>query len=393
MVFRRKMQDGQYLGSFASYGYEKDSNDRHKISIDEEAAQIVKNIFSLYLEGYGAHRIANILTERGVSPPSQYKKDKGLNFRNPNSANYSEKYGTWAVNTVRRILRNETYIGTLIQGRERKLSYKSKKVVIAPKDEWVVIKNNHEPIIDEKTFFTVQRLIDNKRTCYRGNDANSESQKSKPHLLAGKVLCLDCGATMQRSGKSRDGVTHYIRCKVSALTKRRDCTPHCISQERIESEVGRRIQALISGTITNMDKNEVIDEIYTQLGNTKDLQAKKQKQLAEVEVKIKMFQRNIAMAYADKLNGIISESDFASYKEVFDEQQQGFYKHRDNLQKQLSDYEIQLKTHENIGMLLEKYKNIDVLTHEVINDFIHTIQIGERNPSTNEQEIIINWLF
>lgn len=391
-VFKRKMQDGQFLGSFACYGYEKDSKDNHKIIADEEAAGVVKEIFSLYLEGYGASRISTMLTERGIPTPSQYKKDKGLNFANPNGGKYSEKYGMWAVNTVKRILRNKTYIGTLIQGRERKLSYKSKKVIIAPENEWIVIENNHEPIIDEKTFYTVQKLIDNKRTGY-GIGENDNPEKSKPHLLAGRMMCLDCGAAMQRSGKSRDGKTHYIRCKVAAGTKRRDCTPHCISQERIENIVKMRIQAIINGTMTDKDGSEVVNEVCRQLNSTKELRSKKQKQLAEVEAKIKAIQKNITLTYTDKLNGDISEAEYLNFKEAFEEEKQAFISRKEYFEKELADYELQLRTHGNINTLLEKYKSIDVLTHEVINDFISTIQIGEKDSSANEQEIIINWLF
>lgn len=389
-VFKNKMRAGQFIGSFACYGYERNPKDRHKIIIDEEAAEVVREIYNLYIDGYGANSIALLLTERGIPTPSQYKKEKGLNFVNPHSNCYSEKYGAWAMNTIRRILRNETYIGTLIQGRERKVSYKSKKVVIAPKDEWIVIKNNHMPIVDEKTYYTVQKLIDHKRTGY---GCNQENINHKPHLLAGKLICADCGSTMQRSGASRDGRTHYLRCKVAAKTRRRDCTPHCISQEKIEGIIKLRLQELISGSMKDNDGKEIVNEVYNQINTTKNLQAKKQKQLSEVEFKIKGIQKNITLTYADKLIGAISENDYIAFKEVFEEEKQSYIRKKEFLEKELADYEVQLSTHENIDTLLEKYKKIDVLTHEIINDFISAIIIGEKDPISNEQEITINWLF
>jgi hypothetical protein len=154
-VFRNKMKDGQFLGPFAPYGYAKSPSDRHKLVIDEEAAGVVRGIFTLCVQGRSAARIAGILTEKGIPAPSAYKKEKGLSYENPNSGGYTR----WSVNTVRRILGNKTYLGQLIQGRERKVSYKSKKVVITPEEEWVVVKNSHEPMIDEKTFDMAQRLI------------------------------------------------------------------------------------------------------------------------------------------------------------------------------------------------------------------------------------------
>ena len=275
-VFRKKMEAGQFLGAFACYGYEKNPDDRHKLIVDKEAARIVREIFSLYLEGYGAAKIAAMLTDRGVATPSQHKRDKGLNYANPARSEFN---GAWAATTIRRILRNEAYIGTLIQGRERKVSYKSKKVVLAPRSDWVVKKNNHEPIIEESEFYKVQRLMDRRRRGY-----NETENKPKPHVLAGKLLCADCGSTMERSGLSRDKSTYYVRCRLSAKSKGRGCTPHYIRQDRLEDAICAKINEFIG------------------------------------------------------------------------------------------------------------CKSIDKLTHEIINDFVDTVLVGEKNPATKEQELVINWL-
>ena len=159
-VFQRKMRDGQFLGPFAPYGYKKDPSDRHKLIIDETAAQVVRQIFALYLQGNGCTKIASILTSQENLPPSAHKTAQGHNFKNPNCDNKS----AWSHNTVKRILRNPTYIGQLVQGRERKLSYKSKKVVLAPKNEWVIVDKNHDPIVDRQSFDAVQNLLNKKKT-------------------------------------------------------------------------------------------------------------------------------------------------------------------------------------------------------------------------------------
>ena len=158
-VFRRKMREGQFLGPFAPYGYMKDPTDRHRLIIDDEAAKVVRLIFTLYLEGSGCARIAGILTKRGILPPSAHKRAQGQNFKNPNCDNQ----GVWSRNTIKRILHNPTYIGQLVQGRERKLSYKSSKVVLAPRDEWIVVDDNHEPIVDRQSFQAVQLILQQRR--------------------------------------------------------------------------------------------------------------------------------------------------------------------------------------------------------------------------------------
>ena len=162
-VFRRKMRDGQFLGPFTCYGYKKDPNDRHRLVKDNEAAEVVREIFAMYTAGITAAEIARTLTERGTPTPTQYKKGLGLNFHCPGTARRGDRHGVWAVTTVRRILKNDTYIGTLTQGRERKVSYKSRKTVAVPKHEWIVIENNHEPIVDVSVFRTAQDLLRSNR--------------------------------------------------------------------------------------------------------------------------------------------------------------------------------------------------------------------------------------
>ncbi|MCL2855230.1 MAG: recombinase family protein [Defluviitaleaceae bacterium] len=391
-VFRKKMEAGQFLGPFACYGYSKDPDDKHKLVIDEEAAQIVREIYSLYLEGNGAHAIGHILSQRGVPTPSQYKKKQGLNFANPGAGIYSLKYGIWAASTINKILRNETYIGTLIQGRQQRVSYKSKKVAVVPENQWIVIKNNHPQIIDENRFNKVQKLMDRKRTGYKSDPDNKPIEKLKPHILAGKLICSDCGSTMQRSGLSRNGKTRFLRCKLSTISKRRDCTPHCINQDKVEEAIANRIRELISDATNGDDAVEIISAALACIKEGGDDFPKIKKQLFEVEAKIETTRKVMAMAYADKLNHIILEEDFLSFKEIFEKEQQEYIKMRGDLEDKLADMEMHKKTFGNAWVLLEEYKRIETLTHEIINDFIDTVCIGERCPETKEQVITIRWL-
>jgi chromosome segregation ATPase len=145
--------------------------------------------------------------------------------------------------------------------------------------------------------------------------------------------------------------------------------------------------------VVNDNRDIIIDEVNNQINQTKSQQAKKQKQLADIEDKIKAVQRKVIATYTDKLNGVISEFDYLCFKESFDDEKEKLISRRERLEKDMQDYERSLQTQGSIDLLVDKYKEINELTHEVINDFIKTIQIGEKNPVTNEQEIIINWLF
>lgn len=158
MVLKRKMEQGEFVGAFACYGYQKSKEDRHKLVVDEAAADVVKRIFDWYVKGYGCTKIAKMLTEKGIMTPTMYKKTKGMMFYNPNVKNCNE----WSRNTIKKILKNECYIGCLVQGKESKISYKNKKRIVVNKKDCVVIENNHEAIIDKTTFYNVQKLLESK---------------------------------------------------------------------------------------------------------------------------------------------------------------------------------------------------------------------------------------
>ncbi len=166
-VFNSKREDGDFIGSFATYGYKKDPDNKHKLIIDEDAAEVVKLIFDLYLQGNGTQHIAYILNERGIPNPSKYKQLNGEKFVN---SSQKDSYGLWNKTTVKRMLTNEMYLGHMQQRKREKVSYKTKKIRSIPKEQWIVVKNTHEPIIDEKTFFTVQnRLRSRARSTGTGN--------------------------------------------------------------------------------------------------------------------------------------------------------------------------------------------------------------------------------
>ncbi|NDO47237.1 recombinase family protein [Clostridium sp. ASF356] len=161
MVLKRKMAEGQFVGAFACYGYQKSTKDKHKLIVDEKAAEVVKQIFELCIKGYSCRKIAENLTEQGIVTPTMYKRQKGIAFQNPNVKS-CENDAKWSYNTVKKILRNECYIGNLIQGKERKINYKQKKRVLVPKKECVVIEGSHKAIIQKDIFYKVQKILDNR---------------------------------------------------------------------------------------------------------------------------------------------------------------------------------------------------------------------------------------
>ena len=162
-VFRKKMEAGQFIGSFAPYGYCKNPENRHKLCVDKEAALIVKKIFEMFISGMKYCTIAAELTNQGILTPTEYKTKHGLPFANPNAKTNNRK---WSSVTVKKILQNQIYTGALVQGRRKKISYKSHKVVPALPSDWIIIPNNHTPIISNADFLLVQnKIMQKKHTC------------------------------------------------------------------------------------------------------------------------------------------------------------------------------------------------------------------------------------
>lgn len=155
-VFRRKMEEGKFLGNYAPYGYRKDAKDRHHLVIDPETAPVVEQIYGLYLSGLSCKMVAERLTEWAIPTPSQVKKRRGQDLGRKDCRK-------WSAGTVRRILRNPVYLGHMVQGKEEKISFKEKKVRELPKDRWFVVENTHEPLIERTIFEEVGRMLERGR--------------------------------------------------------------------------------------------------------------------------------------------------------------------------------------------------------------------------------------
>ena len=220
---RRKR--GEFLGAFCSYGYKKDPLDFHHLIIDDEAAMTVRYIYKRYLETQNMYAIAQELSENGVMTPLEYKKSKGENLFIPGK---KINVSFWKDSTVKRILTNEVYTGCLVQGKRRKISYKSKKIVTMEESDWIKVENTHDAIIPQSTFDEVQRLI-------RQNHKR-HSLPTFRNVFAGKLFCGQCGSAMSVINSSQKVVCRYFVCKV-AYKKSGLCEAKRMRFEKVESIV------------------------------------------------------------------------------------------------------------------------------------------------------------
>ena len=199
-VLDHKRRSGCYIASFALYGYQKNPQDHNRLVIDPEAAAVVRRIFALYLQGNGVGKIARLLNEAAIPPPSAYRAgQEGRDLPQP--------MPLWSKPTVRRILSTQTYVGDMVQGRVRKVSYKSHKTVRLPRQAWIIVPDTHPAIVSRRDFAAVQERL--------GRSVR-EQHTAPPHLLAGLVRCGICGGKMELTGTA---ARRYYRCRTAQKSR------------------------------------------------------------------------------------------------------------------------------------------------------------------------------
>ena len=237
-----KKIEGKYTGWKAPYGYKRNKEDYHKIEIDNNVVDNVKLIFSLAIKKYNPNKIAEILNQKNIPSPLKY-----IGLRN----------SKWSSKTIKDILTNETYIGNLVQGKRKKINYKLKKVVQTKKEEWIVIENNHEKIINKETFFQIQDQL--KKYKYNRNKKNEDE-------IINIMYCKECGFKI---GLNKNNNNLYCVCNnYKKNSKNKVCTPHTFNYLKIKEMIIQKIKE---------DKKEVpsytdiIDKIYLSDDGTIDL--------------------------------------------------------------------------------------------------------------------------
>ena len=372
-----KRKQGLHIGSFVCYGYKRSRNNKNKLVIDDEAANVVRLIFNLYEQGNGTTKIAMILNDKGIFPPTKYKQSKGLNFKN-----HGKNIEYWCESTVSKILKNEMYIGNLVQGYNKKLSYKSKKMLTQPKSEWIVVENTHKSIITKEQFYKVQEIIKSKsRRCKNG----------EVHLFANKLVCLDCGAKLYKCKNNRSYV--YFYCKGSKKLYGHSCTTHSIGYENLKKIVTEKIREKILACY-NFDN---ISDILFVTNNNLNKARLLKNMIETLSKEMEDINKAIKELYLNKASGFVPKDVFDEIYFSFLSDKSAKQKELDKTQNDLFNLEKKKLNSKYIKEQKEKvinyFKDLKELTFDIVNSFIDFIEIGEKNKKTNAQDIIIHWNF
>ncbi len=357
---RRK--NGDFIGSFPTYGYLKDPTDRHKLIIDEEAADVVRMIFDKFVSGMAILEITTELNKMRIPNPSAYKKLKGMNYKHPaGKINNS----LWPESSVRRILKNEMYIGNMVQGKNKKLSYKIKKCVAVPKDEWYVIEGTHEPIIDKKTFEKAQALFE--------KTTRVSPQEKKVGLFAGLVKCADCRKGMsKKSNKQNGNEYHYYRCSTAKVTKGEACPPRSIRIDKLENAVLVFLQKMVDIAAEYDEIIKAINSDSRRKNNSNLILKALEKNKNEKEFTKEM----ILNLYPDWKRGDISKEEYMRLKTDFQKKIEKLDEEAKALEENLKEQENGMEDNSFI-LSFKKLGNIEKLTRPLLLELVDEILVHE----------------
>lgn len=352
-VLQSKRKQGEYLGT-APYGYKKDPENKYHLIIDEEAAKVVKLIFERYLEGYGTMQIADYLSEQKIPIPSDYnKKKRGAK---------SITYGLWAQSTVRFILSNEIYTGTVIQGKRKKLSFKSKKFIDVPEEDWVKVPNMHEAIVSIEDYERAKRIIESTK---------GSRVVENDYLFKGLLRCYDCKGYIGIRSPDKNG-NIYGRCQRYGRYGKFDvCSPHNFNYQVFEESM-----ILVLKEICKEYSNKKrLEEIVKKSKSKEDKELDLKNRLKTYEAQIQKETRKLELLYEDRLSEIIAVDSYIENANRIKNEIKEYQERIKEIQQELSGEENSKNKDEKLNNLVDEFLNMEKPTKEIIREFIDKIEI------------------
>ena len=379
-VFKAKGNAGKHLCTIPPFGYIKDKDDKQKWIVDEEAAETVKEIYRLCIEGYGPTQIARILTEHGIDTPVIHAKKVGIKYGSKeNALSY-----ICDTQTVITILANPSYLGHTVNFRTKKKSYKSKKKIELPPEEWVVFKNTQEPIIDQDTYDTVQRIRQNKRR---------PSKMGEMSIFSGLVYCADCGKKMYLCRCTTMQQKEYFNCSTYRKKSKSLCTSHQITVEAVEQIVLADIRKVLS--YTSNHKQELLEQLrHNAEIKTKQMLSSQRRELEESEKRILTLDKLIQSLFEEKVAGSLSDERFRKLTSAYEQEQTELENRVKMLRAELSEASEKSDNIEKFMRLVNRYTDVPELTPEIVKEFIYRIIVHQAEKvdghRTQQVEIIYN---
>ena len=352
-VLQSKRNNGEYLGT-APYGYKKDPENKYHLVIDEEAAEVVRTVFRMFLEGYGTMQIADYLSEQKIPIPSDYNKR--------NRGTKSISYGLWPQSTVRFILSNEVYTGTVVQGKRKKISFKSKKFVDVPEEDWIRVPNMHEAIVSKEDFERAKKILEaTKGSRIVEND----------YLFKGLLQCFDCKGYIGIRSADKNG-NIYGRCQHYARYSKFDvCSPHNFNYQVFEESM---IVVLREICKEYSDKKK-LEEIAKKSKSKEDKESDLRNKLKTYKTQIEKETRKLDLLYEDRLEGIITVDSYIEKANKIKKEVEDYTKRIKETEQELNGENVQEDKEKKLDNLVDEFLNMEKPNKEIIRAFIEKIEI------------------
>lgn len=400
-VLRARGMEGKHTTNNAIYGYRKSEKDKNQWVIDEEAAEVVRRIYRMSLEGKGPYEIARILSEEQIERPSYYLAKRGLGTCRSNN-NTATPY-VWRGATVRDILSKPEYMGHTVNFRSYKESYKDKRAKKTPKEDWVIFKNTQEAIVSEEMWNKVQEL----RKTVRRTDTVGEANP-----FTGLLYCADCGAKMynhrggagrarnwkgELNGKRRPDRDEY-NCSTYNLSRQsydKQCSQHYIRTEVVRKLVLETIKAVSDYVITN--EEEFINRIYsTSRDKQKESIKSLKRKIAQDTKRVNELNMLMKKLYEDNISGKLSDKRFEFMLSEFENEQDTLEISMENAKAEIEKYESDTVRADKFIELVKRYTDFSELTTPMLNEFVEKILVHEADYSSGERvqevEIYLNFI-
>ena len=352
---KAKMKEGKWVGGRTPFGYIQDKDNKNHLIVNIEQADIIKRIFDMCLEGLSFFKIARKLTNEGIKTPAQYYSFEW-------KSNYNLKYGEWHSKTIRDILTNRIYIGDMVQNRRSKVNYKVKKVIKNDPNDYIVVENTHEAIIDKETFYAVQERIPKNK---------GRNEKKEIHLLDGLLYCGDCGHRISiQSRRKKDNRCYTICNYYRTYMNKKLCTTHSNNYDELEKVI---INSLTRMCSNYLDKDKIKEDTLNNLKNDDKVNNKKEQEILTNDMK--KINDNLDAIYIDKLNKKITEEQFERLKIKLKNE----LNNKQNRYNELNNNINKLNSEELKNTIINEYTNKFVsmkeLNRELIINLIDRIEI------------------
>ena len=375
-VLKAKGNSGKHLSVIPPFGYKKDPNDKEKWIIDEDAAQIVRKIYRLYLEGNTMGGIARMLTAERIETPKLYAENRGI--KHYKAATYPE---IWSRISVEYILSNYEYTGSTVNFKTKRKSFKNKKQWIQSKEDLAVFEGTQEAIIDKETFETVQKMRGTKRAYTKFNEVN---------IFSGLLYCADCGGKMTIRRRKEDRRKDAFICSTYRKKKKNLCTEHAIKVSALEQIVLQDIRK-VCAYVRAYEQEFLEDFRKCSVKESARLQSAAKSELKKAESRLSEIEKIIVKLYEEKVCGRIPEERFELLAKNYETEQAELKQKTEALKASLIAAKETDSSLAKFISLVRSYTEVKELTPEILNSFIDKIYIGkpERIDGKRVQEVKI----